>query len=313
MQCIIHSLAGIQLECPQNSTKMKTRLKLSIFMIILATAIGEEWIDEMKAFLTDNGLKHVTLVENSTTSSAYARKLASNLYERADFYLRRLAMERYTELYQDFHVDVQIFLFDQEHDDMAYLLQVIKRTKVKRSIMLLSRPWKGGSEDHFKMHLSDTPNLFFYVASPLDSSTLGGLMSWQQVITLMTGYTINDLKFEENSYTLREDFDFNGLKIRSMALTWAPFLTINDCNDKGTDCATQYGYLVDYIGALAKDLNFTLESFIDQGRNLMEFFSIQILPDSNFDLSNTLYCQSILVLRLYIYVYQKANTPFIEI
>ena len=254
---------------------MKTCLKLSILLFAVATANCQGWINEVETFLKDNGLKHVTLVENSTRPSPYARKLAYNLYEKADFFLRHSRLERYTELHQIFDVDVQIFLFDPKYDDIGYLLKVIQRTKVKRSILLLTRPWKSGSEDVFKSHLYDTPNLFFYVASPLDSSLQRSLMSWHQVITLPTGYTINDLKFKDNSFTIKENFDFKGLKMRSIALTWAPFFTINECNDEGTDCAVHDGYLKDYIDALAKDLNFTFEGYKDLGRHLMELLSIQ--------------------------------------
>ena len=259
---------------------MKTCLKLSILLFAVATVNCQGWINEVEAFVKDNGLKHVTVVENSTRPSPYARKLASNLYEKADFFLRHSRLERYTELHQIFDVDVQIFLFDPKYEDIGYLLKVIQRTKVKRSILLLTRPWKAGSEDVFKSHLYDTPNLFFYVASPLDSSFQRASMSWHQVITLSTGYTINDLKFEDNSFTIKEEFDFKGLKMRSIALTWAPFFTINDCNDEGTDCAVHDGYLKDYIDALAKDLNFTFEGYTDLGRHLMELLSIQYKKQS---------------------------------
>ena len=249
---------------------MKTCLKVLILALALDTANCQEWMSEVKSFLIDNGLKYVTLLGNSTIPSPYARKIISNLFEKADFHLRHSGIERYTELHQIFDVDVQIFLFDPKYDEIGYLLKVIQRTKVERSILLSTRPWKSATKKLFKSHLNDTPNLFFYVASPLDSSLNGALMSWQQVITLMTGYTINDLKFRRDSYTIKEQYDFNGLTVRSTSLTWAPFLTINDCNDDGTDCAIQYGYLMDYMDALAKDLNFTFESYIDLGRHLME-------------------------------------------
>ena len=247
---------------------MKSRLKLTILLLAFVTTSGEKWMNEVQAFLRDNGFKYVTLVENSTAPSANARKLSTYLYERAHLYLRHAALERYAELHHNFNVDFQIFLFDPSNEEIDHLLKTMQRTKVKRSILLI-KPWKNGYEDDLRSHLEAKPNIFFFMAHLLDSSNQGVLISWQQVLTLETGCAINDIKFIENSFTLREDFDLKGLKIRSIALSWPPFLTINDCNDMGTDCAVQYGYLMDYIGALAKNLNFTLENHIDQARNLM--------------------------------------------
>ena len=247
---------------------MKTCLKLSIFLLAmnLSSANGAKWIHEVISFLNDNGLKHVTLLENLTAPSPYARKLASNLYERANFFLRHSSIEHYQEPVQTFDVDFQIFLFDPKHDGISNFLKAIERTKVKRSVLLLTRPWNMVSEEDFYKVLYKIPNLFFYEAAPLISSFHGKNLSWRQIITLQTGYTINEVKFEKNSYTIIEKFDLGGLKIRSISLTWAPFLTINECNYEGTDCEIQYGYLMDYMETLAQEHNFTLENYVDQGR-----------------------------------------------
>jgi hypothetical protein len=55
-----------------------------------------------------------------------------------------------------------------------------------------------------------------------------------------------------------EDYDLNGLTIYSISDTWAPFLTLEDCDESGSKC-TSYGYLNDYNDMIAKQYNFSYE------------------------------------------------------
>ena len=57
-----------------------------------------------------------------------------------------------------------------------------------------------------------------------------------------------------------EDYDLNGIEVTSTALTWAPYYTIENCNHLGANCNISYGYLLDYIDAIAKGMNFTFMS-----------------------------------------------------
>ena len=51
-----------------------------------------------------------------------------------------------------------------------------------------------------------------------------------------------------------------GLRISSTSLTWAPYLTIEDCNKFGKECKTNYGYLIDYMDRITVKFNFTYVS-----------------------------------------------------
>ena len=79
-------------------------------------------------------------------------------------------------------------------------------------------------------------------------------------MTLKTGTVMQYLTFADNTFRIVEQYNMQGLKIRSTTLTWAPFLTINDCNGIGLECKTNYGYLKDYMDALALKFNFTYTS-----------------------------------------------------
>jgi hypothetical protein len=63
-----------------------------------------------------------------------------------------------------------------------------------------------------------------------------------------------------------EDYDLNGLTIYSTSDSWAPYLTLENCDESGTKC-TSYGYLKDYTDLVAKKYNFTYESHRDMTGN----------------------------------------------
>ena len=244
---------------PKN-TAVKSCSLLYIFLL-LESARCIQWLDEVLEFLDENGLKYATFVVNSTEHSPYMKEILLKAYKTSELYLRHSKLQDYTE-HHTFHVDAQIFLFDSDYDDIGSFLKVIQKMKVRRSILLAIKPWRGRQESVFQNELKETPNLLFYLASPSHELTM---MLWKQVITLSSGYAINELKFKECSYTVIEDFDLNGLKLTSISPPWPPFLYMDECDEEGAKCTVQYGYLVDYMDALAQALNFTYESFREPG------------------------------------------------
>ena len=243
-------------------SKVEACLQLLAVYLSLKSVECQGWINEIRAFIEDNGLRYVTLLENSTSPSPYVRSIMLAASQRANFYLRASRIQGYTENYQKFDLDVQILLYYPEYDDLGYFLKVIQNTKVGRSILLLTNPWQGAN-DMLNDHLLGTPNLFFYIASLPFHEKEANVLSWQKSLTLKSGYTIHELKFKEGSLSITEDFDLNGLKITSTSLSWEPYLTIEGCDEQGTNCAKHFGYLVDYMDALSKNLNFSFASYKD--------------------------------------------------
>ena len=207
-------------------------------------------------------MRYATLVDNSTKSISRTKNLILSMSRGANLYLRYSKVEDYAGVSQIFDTDVQVFVFNPECDDIDYFLHVVQETKVERSILLLTKPWQD-IEHVWMTHLVDKPNLLLYLAYLSE----GSVLYWHKVLTLKSGYTINELKFEKNSLKMIEDLNLNGLKISSISLSWPPFLTIDGCDEKGTNCKNHFGYLVDYLDALAKDLNFTYDSYKDLGTN----------------------------------------------
>ncbi len=68
-------------------------------------------------------------------------------------------------------------------------------------------------------------------------------------------------------FVLIQGYDLQGLEVTSSTLSWAPFLTIDDCDETGRNCKKNFGYLGDYMEFIAGAMNFTLVSYQDVDRD----------------------------------------------
>jgi hypothetical protein len=92
--------------------------------------------NNIQAFLSDNGLKYVTLVENSTVCSKAKQKLWQVLVKCGSSFVTTITMDDYLKTYSFRFLDVAIFIFDLQKDDIGQLLLAVTRTPVKSSILL---------------------------------------------------------------------------------------------------------------------------------------------------------------------------------
>jgi hypothetical protein len=211
--------------------------------------------EEMQMFLADNGLKYVTLIENSTTPSATKSKMAWAIVKGRTSYVQSLNMNEYRERYTfQFH-DVQVFIVDFQKDNIHTLLQVITQAPVQSSVIYIKSLLGDSYIAELKKALDEFQlDSLFYLAVSSEYA-----VKWYQVITLKSGYAITKQIFFPSSFQTIEDYDLNGLTIYSISLSWSPFLILEDCDEVGKNC-TNYGYLKDYTDMIAKKLNFTYES-----------------------------------------------------
>jgi hypothetical protein len=83
-------------------------------------------------------------------------------------------------------------------------------------------------------------------------------VTWYQVITVNSGYSMTKLMFFQDSYQFVEDYNLMGLTLNSISITRAPYITLEDC-DKSGKSGISYGYLKEYTNDIAKKHNFTYE------------------------------------------------------
>ena len=200
----------------------------------------------IQEFLLDNGHHYVDLFYNSSNWRGI---------EFEDLYLTRLTFEDIEKAHNN---SFGIFMFDATKDDLKSFLSAITHRRIKMSLLIISEPWEGKDMNEIKQKLLELKvTAFFYIATPTSNSTC---LTWHQIISLNTGSVLNHLEFATNTSKIIEKFDMQGLEIRSSSLSWAPYLTIENCSANGLDCENNHGYLIDLMDKLAVKFNFTYVS-----------------------------------------------------
>ena len=201
-------------------------------------------VKEVQTFLTDNGHRHVNIVHDSA-SSGWLKGI----------YFSRTLLKKAPRTRNDMF---SLYIFEAGRDSLEEFLVDIKRRKIKMSLLLFTKPWVSDERaDLIKQLTKKQLKTLFYAAVPSDNF---GKLSWYQIISLASGSIIDNLTFANNSYLIKERYDFQGLEISSTTDTWMPYYTIEDCNALGLECATSYGYFKDVLDILGERYNFTLLS-----------------------------------------------------
>ena len=90
---------------------------------------------------------------------------------------------------------------------------------------------------------------------------------WRQILTLNLESTIvvDIVEFDSHGRLL-EHIDLQGLPITATSLSWPPYISIDSCNNIGTNCSKS-GYLVEFMDIWARELNFTWDIYEDVTKN----------------------------------------------
>jgi hypothetical protein len=210
---------------------------------------------DVQTFLFDNGFKYISLVENTSLPSEANWMLTKAITKSGTSYIRTSTLNEHLKNYDFKFFDFHIFMLDIQNDDIKIMLTAVSQMPVRSSVIYIHSFWTESEEATVKDQLNEFrhDSLFFLaVASQSD-------VVWYQVISLKSGFSISKLKFTSHNLHIVEDFNLNGLTIYSTADSWAPYLTLENCDESGTKC-TSYGYLKDYTDLVAKKYNFTYES-----------------------------------------------------
>ena len=231
----------------------------TLWIVLLSHMLHQVLGLELGHFLADNGMKFVTLMQNQSSEGHVLNKISRQLVKNHHILIRYHPIsEKYFGEMHQINWDCQVILFNPKKDDFRQVMGLLSKTKVARSILLLSDAWTTDEEQKMtNVIATHAENSFFYVAVPLDSSRQRS-SSWYQIITTSSGYSKSELLFKGNTLRIKENFDMQGLKLRSISLSWPPYLNMEECD--GHICTHQFGSLKDYMDILATEFNFTYES-----------------------------------------------------
>ena len=200
----------------------------------------------VQEFLVDNGQYNVDLFYNSSRWHAISFR---------NIFVARVPMDNIEMAHKH---SFGIFVYNSPKDDLLSYLTAITKRPVKKSLLVIFEPWDDEKINLIKKHLAGLQaTAFFYIAISTNN-TIG--FSWYQIISIQSGTAITSLKFARNTTRIMETFDLQGLQITSTSLTWAPYLTIDDCDEDGLNCAKNYGFMMDIMDNLAIRFNFTFLS-----------------------------------------------------
>ena len=224
---------------------------LRYFQIFVIVAIfstlevrSDAIIQSVVKFCSFNGFKFVSFLENTPDHDKNNLSKEANKNGIRSKFLLSENIESFTDT---------LVIFDGFNNDFEHSLKIIQSRKILKSILVV----KEERMDLFQTQLENIgSNSLFYLLSYNETN-----LNWQQVFTLKDKYkmdiVINNLKFDSSGRVI-ENYDFKGIKIITNSMTWSPYISLVDCNEKGTMCSS-YGSLVDLMSFWARDFNFTWE------------------------------------------------------
>ena len=229
-------------------------ITLHILCVIIVCNKVKGSSEEVHRFLIDNGHQHVNIVSRSPF-------VTSSKFRPRDIFFAWHSLEKVREE-EEVGELFSVFIFENGRDDLEEFLKIISRRKVKRSLLILAGPLDVDERKELQGKRTKLRrSAYFYISAP--SPEDDGKMSWYQLISLKSGSIVDDLNLVPGSLLINETCNLHGLEVTSTSLTWAPFYTIENCNQFGLECATTNGYLHDYLDNLAPRYNFTFISHKD--------------------------------------------------
>ena len=237
------------MKVPQSNPSMRHLMVIFLPVVCITNVrVNGSSEEEVQRFLTDNGHRRVNIVHNSASSQWLTFQPKNTYFSRS---LLKKAPWNRDDMFS-------IYFFEAGRDNLEEFLTDIKRRKIRMSLLLFIKPWISEEKTYLVKQLKELQlKTLFYAAVPSGNSKK---LSWYQIISVASGSIIDNLSFVNDSYLIIESYDFQGLEISSTTDTWAPYYTIEGCNELGLECAMSFGYFKDVMDILAARYNFTLVS-----------------------------------------------------
>ncbi len=155
-------------------------------------------------------------------------------------YVRESTSEAYVSQRYRMFFDSQVFIPDAV-GDFAAVLPSIAAVQVRTSVVLLRRTeWNSSTEKIVRGALDSLrKNAFFF----LMVESANNEILWFYALTVPNGYVLSPLEFQPDRLLMKENYNLQGLKVRSVTGDWAPFYTFEGCDETGTRCEKHIGII----------------------------------------------------------------------
>ena len=243
---------------------MKTLLRLLLPFFYSAEVLSGNIYFDVANFCNKNGLVYpsLTTTENNPTLEN-AAKDAFRAFESQGLRSRRLLENNDAENALDFNLDVYVVITETSilSRDTSFQMYLEKMSlfKIKRSLLVFSDLMDAEDEENLmeKMQNLLAQNAFFYMMYQKEEN----VTTYKQIISL-TNHTVTlvqDIEFNALGQA-SENYNLEGTQIISYTLSWAPYFSINNCDDNGQNCELE-GFLSDFMDAVCQIVNCTWTSY----------------------------------------------------
>ena len=233
-------------------------LLFCIFLGLFCWVHGNPLANKFVKIASTNGKNHLAIYIDGPDDQMVA-ELALQVRAEAQRYHMTVQINPEKHEYHK-HTTVMI----SSTDNWAKTLTQISDTKAMTSFLIVANVT---DEENFMNAFSQkianhSESSYFYLVLDLPSGA-----SWRKVITVKNVFfpVINPLRFDDQQYII-EEYDMQGMTIRSMTLDWEPFLKQGNCDRFGEKCEAT-GVLRDMIGLMEDYYNFTMEYTMDLDGN----------------------------------------------
>ena len=158
----------------------------------------------------------------------------------------------------DLKMDALVILSSMEENDLKKSLNMISKTRIKTSLLLLSDNVHQSDIMKLRNVISQlSENMYFYVYYSKVEIASFKLM-WERVISIRHNpqVILNEIEFSSQG-RVKPSYDLQGIHITCSTLSWAPYLSLFDCNESNGKSCKSEGYLADLVNMMGNQQNFT--------------------------------------------------------
>lgn len=219
--------------------------------------------DDLLRFCENLGLKFLTVYSHETSADVNIFLNYLHYKSKSEFHDIRTNQLKvpwniHRGLTLKYDQDVLVAVASSNLERRRSYLTMISKTKVKRAVFVIV----GGITDfQLKNIVRDTKslseNMYFYLVFRLYDMNGDSETRYYRVVSIKGNdnvvlQTIDVAKKEK----ITEISNLEGLHIKCLTLSWAPYLSLSDCDENNKNCKS-IGYFADLMNIAANHLNFT--------------------------------------------------------
>ena len=254
--------------------KLKMYQKILVFFIIIFQSLSPTLSSKMRIssheileFCQNNDWKYLTVLAKHKNllqreHSLFLMDLTQKAKEASSLRSRRI--ESQTDSFKnnnpstiyDLKMDSLIVVSSTEERELKQFLNIISKTKIKKALLVFFDTLNQNKIKELKGLVSRlSENMYFYVYySTIDAGSGSYRLMWERVISIRHNPQVIMNQLEFSSFgRIKPSYDLQGIHIKCSTLSWAPYLSLFDCNeDDGKSCKSE-GYLADLVDMMGSN------------------------------------------------------------